>query len=355
MARDKGAGGLQVGYLRASEVVNRGFNILFSLLLLTCASPLMLALGLVILVLDGRPVFYSGLRLGKGKTLFRMFKFRTLVPDAQSRIGAEIFTTRFSSNRELLSSTGRFLRDTRLDELPQLFNVLRGDMDILGPRPERPEIYERFCRQIKGYDRRFSVKPGLIGYSQIFTPHSTSKRFRHLVDMRFLKLKHRYSLEVFVVSAALLMLAARMLRKLATACTHALLNLVHTRREKRALERIEPGRAHIYLAGAGAGAPGTEVAGLLKDINEEALLVYTDAPLPSGPLRARIVIPVRRRLGREVTKTASCSCQLFTSAASVPPPYRHGYVLKFTPLTPLNSYIVHQYLLGGSIYKVYDR
>lgn len=355
MARDKGSGGLRVGYLRASLVVNRVFNILCSLLLLVCASPLMLLIWLVILVIDGRPVFYSGARLGKNKVLYNMFKFRTLVPDAQKRIGAELFTTRFSSNRELLSSSGQFLRDTRLDELPQLFNVLRGDMDMLGPRPERPEIYERFCKRIRGYDRRFTVKPGLIGYSQIFTPHSTPKRLRHLVDMQFLKLKHRYSLEVVVVTAALFMLVLRMFRKAYLALALSLTNLVHSRREKRTLTRLEPNRATVYLAGADTRAPGTEIAGLLKDLNEEALLVYSSAPLPAAPLRARIVIPVKRRLDREVKKTAYCSCQLFSETASVPQPYRHGYVLKFTPLSPVNSYIVHQYLLEGSIYKAYDR
>jgi lipopolysaccharide/colanic/teichoic acid biosynthesis glycosyltransferase len=353
MSQRSRTGLFHVGYLQVSEALNRFFSIVFSLALLVFAAPLMLLIALVILAVDGLPVFYSGVRLGKDKRLFRMYKFRTLVPAAQGLIGGEVFTTQLSSNRDLLTRTGSFLRDTRLDELPQFLNVLRGDMDILGPRPERPEVYEKLCRNIRGYDRRFTVKPGLIGYSQIFTPHSTPKRIRHLVDNKFLTLRHRYSLEVFVVSAALLMLTVRLFRALFAVVRRNAANLFRGRSEKRALPRLEPKNTLVRFGPAG-DAPGAALPGeaVLKDINEEALLLYSATPVGDGPLSLRITAPIVNWHGHEVLKTAYCTGRKLYQSSGGPGPYPNRCVIRYTPDTPRNGYIVHQYLLGGSIAHV---
>lgn len=346
--RKEGRRPLEVGYHRASGAVNRLFVIVFSSVLLVCALPIMLLTALVVLLLDGRPLFYSGVRLGKNKVPFRMYKFRTLVTDAQQRIGPELFTSRLSSNRELLTRSGQFLRDTRLDEIPQIFNVLKGDMDILGPRPERPEIYEKYCRQIKGYDRRFAVKPGLIGYSQIFTPHSAPKRMRYLVDNKFLIYRHRYSIELVLVLAATALLFVRVLQKLFVAVRDTLNNLVHRRREKRILVRHQPRGAVVRLTPAASGEGGA-VEGVLKDINEEALLALTPAAVGSGPLSIRITATARNWHGVVVRKTAFCTGEVMSRGFSGDERLPFRCVVRYRPATPRNAYIVHQYLLESSI------
>ena len=103
-----------------------------------------------------------------------MYKFRTLPVGAQKKIGSKLLSFRHCK----LPFFSKFLRDTRLDELPQLFNIMKGEMDFLGPRPLRPEIYDHMCKGITNYDLRFNVRPGLVGYSQLFTPHSSPKRIR---------------------------------------------------------------------------------------------------------------------------------------------------------------------------------
>ncbi len=345
MPRKKTSRPLAVGYRHASEAFNRFFVILFSSVLLLCALPILLLTALSILVLDGRPLFYSGVRLGRNKVPFRMYKFRTLVVDAQPRIGAELFTPSLSSNRELLTRSGKFLRDTRLDEIPQLFNVLRGDMDILGPRPERPEIYEKFCRQIKGYDRRFSVLPGLIGYSQIFTPHSAPKRLRYLVDNKFLVFRHRYSIEFVLVVAATVMLFIRFLHKLFVAAGGTLNNLLHRRREKRILYRNRPKDAVVHLT----RADGIPVEGILKDINEEALLVLAPAAVGTGTLQLQLVTATRNWYGFMVRKTAYGTGEIIHEARSEAGWFPYRYVIRYHPATPRNAYIIHQYFLDSSI------
>lgn len=349
MVREKKSWALKVGYFKASAVLNRVFTVLFCVFILLFALPLMVVIALVMSVLNGPPILYSGLRLGKDKKLFRMYKFRTLVPEAQNLIGAELFSTRLSSNRGMLNNGGQFLRDTRLDELPQLFNVLKGDMDILGPRPERPEIYEKFCKGIRGYDRRFMVKPGLIGYSQIFTPHSTPKRIRHLVDYRFLSHRHRYSFEVTLVLAALFMLFLRLLFRMYLGVLRALSLVVHSRSEKRALNRLEPKQGKVIIAYSPAGENGRETEGTLKDINEEALLIYTLNPVKAEPLYLKIIAPVWNWRDREVVKTAYCTGEIYKESRNVPEPFRYGYVVRYTPSSPRNTYLIHQHLLSGSI------
>src|SRR5262245_61152539 len=171
--------------LPAAAFVERAFNIALALVLIVLGSPLFLIMGILILISDGRPVIYRGERLGRGKKPFTIYKFRTLRRGAQKIIGGQLL----SHEHDLAIRWGGFLRDTRLDELPQLFNILRGDINFIGPRPLRPEVYETLCKDIPGYDVCFLVKPGLLGYSQIFTPHASPKRLRSLIDYQSMKKK----------------------------------------------------------------------------------------------------------------------------------------------------------------------
>ncbi|MBK6767222.1 MAG: sugar transferase [bacterium] len=145
------------------RALKRAFDIGLSLLILVVTSPLWLVAALLIAVSSGRPIFYSQRRVGRNGRTFRIFKFRTMIPDAEAATGPVLAKTRDPR----ITSIGRFLRATRIDELPQLLNVLLGQMSLVGPRPERPEFVSEFERRTPLYVRRLNVKPGLTGWAQV--------------------------------------------------------------------------------------------------------------------------------------------------------------------------------------------
>ncbi|MFH1134706.1 MAG: sugar transferase [Pseudomonadota bacterium] len=183
------------GYTKWSYITITLFNVILASALLLPALPVILALAAAIKLRDNGPIFYRGVRLGLNKQTYFMYKFRTLPVGSQTQLGDQLF----SETIQHIDSFSRFLRDTRLDELPQLFNVLKGDMDFVGPRPERPEIYNKFQSTIPNYDFRFTVRPGLIGFSQLFTPHSSPKRLRALIDNRYICTKRILFWDLIIV------------------------------------------------------------------------------------------------------------------------------------------------------------
>ena len=145
--------------LRSLDV---GLSALFLLLLLPVAA----VIALAVLLASGRPLLYRGERVGRGGRVFGMLKFRTLRPDAESRLGpyyGEELTRRTEGE---LTRLGRWLRAAQLDEIPQLWNVLRGDMSFVGPRPIRPSFFEQLAEEIPQYWQRLVVRPGLTGFAQ---------------------------------------------------------------------------------------------------------------------------------------------------------------------------------------------
>lgn len=169
----------QIGFKPGYPLAYRAYNVVAALLILTGALPFLLVISLALLATQGREIFYGGPRLGKDLKIFRIYKFRTLNTAAAARITGD---RTLPSNSGLETPLGKFLRDTRLDELPQILNVLRGDMNLCGPRPVRPEIAAIERARIPGYDMRFTVKPGLVGPAQALMSHGTSKRIRALFN-----------------------------------------------------------------------------------------------------------------------------------------------------------------------------
>ncbi len=155
------------GVRRRTDVALRVLDVVLALVGLLVVAPLLAAVVCVVLVTSGRPVFHAGERVGRRGRVFVMRKVRTLVPDADARIGgfygAEL-------DRRIDAETtrvGRVLRATHLDELPQLWNVLVGDMSVVGPRPLRPRFFEELCAEIPQYWQRLTVRPGLTGLAQV--------------------------------------------------------------------------------------------------------------------------------------------------------------------------------------------
>lgn len=150
----------------------RAFDLLAACALLLVAWPVMLVVALCVWLESGSPVFYRQIRVGESGHSFELVKFRSMRVDAEGD-GVARWA---SKNDDRTTRIGGFLRMTRLDELPQLFNVIRGDMSFVGPRPERPHFVEQLNREIRYYDVRHSVKPGLTGWAQLRYPYGASVR-----------------------------------------------------------------------------------------------------------------------------------------------------------------------------------
>ena len=162
--------GFDQGLLR--DVIKRSFDVAASLALLALTLPVMLMAMLAIVLESGRPVLYRQERVGQGGAPFTILKLRTMMQDAEKD-----GTPRWAGpNDARVTAVGRFLRVARIDELPQLVNVLRGDMSFVGPRPERPFFVRHLVEDIPYYDVRHSVKPGVTGWSQVRYPYGASVR-----------------------------------------------------------------------------------------------------------------------------------------------------------------------------------
>ncbi len=129
---------------------------------LLLVSPVFFIAGIIIKITSRGPVFYTQERVGKNGHLFNIIKFRTMCVNAESQDGP----VWAKMNDKRITTFGRFLRKTHIDELPQLINVIRGEMSIIGPRPERPFFVRKFKDNIPGYSKRLSVKPGIAGLAQ---------------------------------------------------------------------------------------------------------------------------------------------------------------------------------------------
>lgn len=162
----------------AVRIVKRGMDILISCCALICSSPLYLLIAIAIKLDSKGPVFYSQERVkgfredpegNRVLETFAMYKFRTMIDKAEQFTGAVLAGT----NDPRITRVGKFLRHTRLDELPQFWHVLKGDMSVVGPRPERPSIFEALCTAVPYFEERLrDIKPGITGLAQVSLGYS---------------------------------------------------------------------------------------------------------------------------------------------------------------------------------------
>lgn len=151
---------------RRVDIVLRGIDVALAGGALVSLSPVIALTALVIRCTSGRPVLYRGRRVGRAGQVFTMYKFRTLRPDAEQRLGPFLGVELTQLTAGETARLGAALRASHLDELPQLWNVLRGDMSVVGPRPIRPTFYASLCEEIPQYWQRLVVRPGLTGFAQ---------------------------------------------------------------------------------------------------------------------------------------------------------------------------------------------
>jgi lipopolysaccharide/colanic/teichoic acid biosynthesis glycosyltransferase len=165
--------------LRTLDVTLSAFFLLVSL-------PLTIPIGIANLLSSGRPVFYRGERVGRGGRVFTMTKFRTLRPGAEARIGHHLGAELVQQTESEVTKLGRWLRATQLDEIPQLWNVLRGDMSFVGPRPIRPRFFAELADELPAYWQRLVVRPGLTGFAQVRKGYETSMAEKLAHDLEYI-------------------------------------------------------------------------------------------------------------------------------------------------------------------------
>jgi lipopolysaccharide/colanic/teichoic acid biosynthesis glycosyltransferase len=171
---------------RTRDFVLRGLDIVLASLFLLLSLPLTVPIALAVLVTSGRPLFYRGERIGRGGQVFYMLKFRTLRPGAEERLGPHLGEELVRRTRHETAPIGGWLRATQLDEIPQLWNVVRGDMSLVGPRPIRPRFFEELAEELPAYWQRLVVRPGLTGFAQVRRGYETSMSEKLAHDLEWI-------------------------------------------------------------------------------------------------------------------------------------------------------------------------
>jgi len=150
---------------------------------------------------DGGPVFFSQERVGEGLRTFQALKFRSMIPDAEAKVGA----LQASEDDPRITRIGRVLRATAMDELPQLWNIFRGDMSFVGPRALRPGEIETGANtrmvamdEIAGYAERHSVRPGLTGIAQVFAARDVPRRYKFKYDLLYVQ-RRSFRLDLWLI------------------------------------------------------------------------------------------------------------------------------------------------------------
>ncbi len=165
------------------RIIKRTMDILMSGIGLLIASPFMIIIAISIKLYDRGPVFFTQPRMTRGHRIFTVYKFRSMVVDAEKDTGAVLM----GKSDDRITPIGKIIRKLRVDELPQLINILKGDMSIVGPRPERPELFEQYTDALPEFKYRLKVKAGLTGLAQIMGQYNTSPKDKLLFDLMYIE------------------------------------------------------------------------------------------------------------------------------------------------------------------------
>jgi exopolysaccharide biosynthesis polyprenyl glycosylphosphotransferase len=177
------------------RIVKRAIDIIVSLVALIVFSPVILIVSLGIILDFGWPVFFLQERAGVNGKIFKTIKFRTMIKDAERYTGPVIA----SENDPRITRVGKFLRKTGIDEIPQFINVLKGDLSVVGPRPERPELIEKIQKDTLNFDMRLKVKPGITGFAQLHGKYDSPFYSKLEMDLLYVKQKNMILTDIYIM------------------------------------------------------------------------------------------------------------------------------------------------------------
>lgn len=164
-------------------LIKRLSDFMLACLALVVTSPVLIITSLAVKLTDGGPVIYKQKRLTKNGRVFDIYKFRSMKIDAEKSTGAVLSS---GTDDPRVTKVGRFIRKVRIDELPQLINIIKGDMSIVGPRPERPEIAEKYCKDLPEFRLRLQVRAGLTGYAQVYGRYDSDPYDKLCMDLYYI-------------------------------------------------------------------------------------------------------------------------------------------------------------------------
>jgi lipopolysaccharide/colanic/teichoic acid biosynthesis glycosyltransferase len=171
---------------RRVDIAVRALDLIIAWTALVVLSPLLGLLALATLLTSGRPVLYRGERVGRGGRVFTMYKLRTLKPGAEARLGNTYGEELSHRTEQEVTAVGKAARLTHIDEVPQLFNVIRGDMSMVGPRPVRPAFFYRLVEEVPQYWQRLVIRPGVTGFAQTRITREDSWEDKLIHDLEYI-------------------------------------------------------------------------------------------------------------------------------------------------------------------------
>ncbi len=189
---------VSLGLTFQQRLIKRIFDILFSLVVLLVTLPLLLLTAILIRIDSPGPAIFSQQRATLDGRIYKVLKFRTMVQDAEERYGAHLS----SQDDPRLTRVGKWLRSTRLDEMPQFINILIGDMSVVGPRPERPGLIIKIEDTVPGFTQRLKVKSGLTGMAQIYGRYDTNPEDKLRFDMLYIR-NYSFLLDIRIIAQTL--------------------------------------------------------------------------------------------------------------------------------------------------------
>ena len=321
-----------VGFQPRYPSLYRLYNIVAALALLLLALPLLLAISIALLATQGSSIFYRGARLTKDGRSFLIYKFRTLDASAAARLTKDRTLPR---NTGAETRLGGYLRDTRLDELPQLLNVLKGDMNLCGPRPVRPEIAAIESERVPGYSSRFMVKPGLVGPAQALMSHGTSKRIRARFNNLACRRQVCLTAEIRLLAAIAIAVLRRSLSRLFSKALNALRSLVRKigERLRRVAERLAGTK---WYARVEISPPDSELLYCARFLDESTMAIPDLAfDAGQGAKAATLIVHLRNDCRRRARILLS--------------PTGENGIYTFAPCSAASAYIIDRYVLSLAV------